>query len=280
MQHSGTGEAVTIPGWESDMFRYLRLYGYFLRFSFSKALQFRVDFFFRILMDIVFYLVNILFYDVIYSHTDLIGGWSREQMMVFVGGFLLIDALNMTVFADNLTNMSSFINRGDLDYYLIRPVSPLFFLSLRDFAASSFVNLLMASGILVAALLQYAAPLSPLSVVLFILLIFNGTWLRYLIRMLTVIPVFWLHSNRGLEMMFFHLIRFMERPDAIFTGAVRIILSTVLPFSLMVSFPARLLLDGFQITILLHIAVVTVLLTFAVLYFWKKGLRAYSSASS
>ena len=33
------------------MIRYLRLYGYFLRFSFSRAMEFRFDFFFRIFMD-------------------------------------------------------------------------------------------------------------------------------------------------------------------------------------------------------------------------------------
>ena len=38
------------------------------------------------------------------------------------------------------------INRGDLDYYLVRPVSTLFFVSFRDFAANSFVNLVIATG--------------------------------------------------------------------------------------------------------------------------------------
>ena len=262
------------------MLRYLRLFACFLRFSFSKAMQFRIDFFFRIGMDVIFYLVNILFYDVVFSHTDLIGGWSRDQMMVFVGGFLLIDALNMTLLADNLSHISFFVNSGDLDYYLIRPVSSLFFLSLREFAASSFVNLLMACGFLTYTLVRYGGPTPPPMVALFLLLILNGTYLRYLVRMLTIIPVFWLHSNRGLEMVFYHLVRFLERPDAIFTGWMRIILTTVLPFGLMVSFPARILFDGVQWNILLHLATVTVALSVAVYLFWRKGLRAYSSASS
>ncbi len=262
------------------MIRYLRLFVYFLRFSFSKALQFRIDFFFRIGMDIIFYLVNILFYDVVYRHTDLIGGWNREQMFVFIAAFLLIDALNMTLFADNLSNISFFVNRGDLDYYLIRPVSSLFFLSLREFAASSFVNLLMAIGILTAAIIRYSGPTPPLLIVFFILLLFNGVYLRYLVRMLTIIPAFWLHSNRGLQMAFYHLVRFLERPDTIFTGWLRVILTTVLPFGLMVSFPARILFGGVQWKLLLHITVVTVVLSGVVFLFWRRGLRAYSSASS
>ena len=65
----------------------------------------------------------------------------------------------MTVFANNMWWLPIAVNRGDLDYYLVRPVSSLFFLSLREFAANSFLNLLLATGILVWALARY--PASP-----------------------------------------------------------------------------------------------------------------------
>lgn len=262
------------------MKRYLRLVLYFLQFSFSKAMVFRLDFFFRIGMDIIYYAVNILFYRVIYTHTALIGGWSEEQMMIFVGAFLLIDAISMALFSNNLIKISYFINRGDLDYYLIRPVSSLFFLSVRDFAVDSFVNLIMAIGILAVALVRYNGQLSSGLVLLFIILLLIGTYLRYLVRLVTIIPVFWLQSNHGLEMMFFHCARLLERPDAIFSGWFRIVITTVLPFGLMASFPARILFDGFQWGIVLQLLGVTVVFNVFVLLFWHRGLRSYSSASS
>ena len=67
------------------MRRYARLYLCFLRFSFSRAMEFRVDFFFRIFMDAFFYFINIAFFKVVFLHTSLLGGWGEEQMMVFVG---------------------------------------------------------------------------------------------------------------------------------------------------------------------------------------------------
>lgn len=262
------------------MKRYLRLVLYFLQFSFSKAMVFRLDFFFRIGMDIIYYAVNILFYQVIYAHTALIGGWREEQMMIFVGAFLLIDAISMTLFSNNLANISTFVNRGDLDYYLIRPVSSLFFLSLRDFAVDSFINLMMAIGILTVALFRYSGPLSAGLVLLFIIMLFIGAYLRYLVRLVTIIPVFWLQSNSGLEMMFYHCARLLERPDTIYTGWFRVVLTTVLPFGLMASFPARILFDGFQWGIVLQLIGVTAVFNVAVLLFWHRGLRSYSSASS
>ncbi|MCB0385330.1 MAG: hypothetical protein KDD43_08040, partial [Bdellovibrionales bacterium] len=68
------------------MIRYLRLYMYFLRFSFSRAMEFRIDFFFRIFMDLIFYIVNILFFKVIFIHSDLLAGWTEPQVFIFVSG--------------------------------------------------------------------------------------------------------------------------------------------------------------------------------------------------
>ena len=262
------------------MMRYLRLFGYFVRFSFSKAMEFRLDFFFRVVMDIVFYLINILFFHVIFRHTGMLGGWTENQMMVFIAGFLIIDALSMTLFSNNLWLLSSFVNRGDLDYHLIRPCSSLFVVSLRDFAANSFMNLVLTFGILCWALLRYEGEITAAKLVVFLLLIANGTYLRYCVRMFCIIPVFWLHSGKGLEIVFFHMARFVERPDGIFTGPTRVVLTTVLPFCLMASFPARIFIEGFQWSVFLTIVNVTAAFTLGLGCFWKAGLRAYSSASS
>ncbi|TWW08286.1 hypothetical protein E3A20_25820 [Planctomyces bekefii] len=94
------------------MQRYLRLYAYFLQFSFSRAMEFRLDFFFRIVMDLVYYLVNIAFFKLLYLHTGTLAGWNERQAMVFVSIYLLVEAVHMTVFTDNLWNMGDFVYRG------------------------------------------------------------------------------------------------------------------------------------------------------------------------
>lgn len=262
------------------MWRYLRLYACFLRFSFSRAMEFRVDFGFRIVMDVFFYVVNIGFYKILYLHTSVLGGWREDQVMVFVGCFLLQDALSMTILANNLYTLPMSINRGDLDYHLVRPVSPLFMLTLRDFAANSFVNLLMALGLMGWFLAHYNGPVTLAGILLLALALLLGFVLRYLVHMVMIIPIFWWQRGHGLEMMFWHLTRFVERPDRIYTGFGRVLLTTVLPFALMASVPARFFLEPFDPRLLAH--GITVLLAFTILvaFFWRAGLRAYSSASS
>lgn len=262
------------------MIRYLRLYGHFVRFSLSKAMEFRFDFFFRVFMDFAYYGIQIAFYNVIFLQTTALGGWNRDQALVFMGGYLVVDGIAMTFFSNNLWWLPTAVNRGDLDYYLTRPVSSLFFLTLRDFAANSLINLVFALGILGWAVWRLPQVPGPGACVLFLGMIAGGALLHGLLHLLMLIPVFWIHSAGSLHGIFYSLARFMERPDGIFTGWTRRLLVTLFPFCLMASFPARAFLEGPRWGLLLHFAAVVAAMFLFVAWLWERGLRAYSSASS
>ena len=66
--------------------RYLRLYAHFMRFSFSRAMEFRLDFFFRIFMDTLWYAHHLVFFWVVYRHTSLLGGWTLVRETGQIGG--------------------------------------------------------------------------------------------------------------------------------------------------------------------------------------------------
>ncbi len=262
------------------MFRYLRLFLYFVRFSISKATEFRVDFTFRIFMDCLYYAVNIAFYKILLLHFPQIAGWKEPQVMIFVAGYLFVDALHMTLFSNNTWWLPVFVNRGDLDYYLVRPVSSLFFLSFRDFAANSFMNLIVSIGILLWAFLHYPETLSFTKSFIYFILLLNGTFLYYSVSLIFILSVFWTHSTTGLKNIFHSFTRIAERPDPIFRGWVRRVFTLVLPFCLMSSFPARFLFETLDWKILVHIVGVSLFFGGLVLFIWRLGLRSYSSASS
>ncbi|MBI2933157.1 MAG: ABC-2 family transporter protein [Planctomycetes bacterium] len=262
------------------MLRYARLYACFVRFSFSRAMEFRMDFFFRIGMDALWYFVNLAFFWVLYRHTASLGGWGYDQVLVFVGGVFFVDALHMTIFSNNLWWLPITINKGDLDYYLVRPVSSLFFLSLRDFAANSFVNLFMALGVLAWTLAHFPEPLGALPVTLYIAMLFLGLFLYYVLHMLFLIPSFWMHTGGGLREIFYALEPYATRPHGVFRGWVRRILVSLLPFALIMSFPAQALLEDLALPVLAHMAGATAAAFLLMLWLWRRGLRAYVSASS
>jgi len=262
------------------MTRYLRLYAYFLRFSFSRAMEFRFDFFFRIVMDAIFYAVNLTFFWLLYQQSDSLGGWDFDQTMIFAAGIFVGDAVHMTVFSNNTWWFPIFVNKGDLDYYLVRPVSSLFFLSVRDFAANSFLNLLLALAILLWAFLRYPGPLPAERLLLYGLMMGVGAFLNYVLQMIFLVPVFWTQSGTGLREIWFSLERYAGRPDAIYRGWLRRVLTSILPFALIVSFPTRILFGGAIAPLVLHMVGVTAVAFLVLLLLWRMGLKAYGSASS
>lgn len=262
------------------MWRYIRLYGFFLRFSFSKAMEFRFDFFFRIVMDCIWYVTHFAFFEVLYLHTPLFGGWEPEQMRMFLAAVFLSDALTMTVFANNMWMFPFLINKGDLDYYLVRPVSTLFFISLRDFAANSFVNLLITIGFMAWAISTYPGDLSVFQILLYLALIIVGSFIHYTTQLWFMIPVFWTHQGSGMRQVFWSLGQYMQKPDGIYHGWLRRFLLYVVPFAILASFPTRTLFTDNPWPYVLHMLIAAVVSFAIALALWLRGLRSYASASS
>jgi ABC-2 type transport system permease protein len=262
------------------MLRYLRLFAHFLRFSFSRAMQFRLDFFFRVFMDALWYGQYLAFFRILHDHVDQVGGWTRDETRLFAATLFVMDALQMTLFSNNLWHLPGSVNRGDLDYHLVRPVSTLFFVSLRDFAANSFLNLVIAVSILVWAFAAHPEPISLARVALFVALLPVAGLIHFCCQILFLLPVFWTHSGNGLRDLYWSLDTYVARPEGVFTGWVRRVLVSLLPLALVVSFPVRALFDPQPLLIALHMLVVATCAFAVLLFVWRRGLRAYASASS
>ncbi len=221
-----------------------------------------------------------MFFKILFLHTPSLGGFSENEILIFVGSYLIMDAIDMIFLSNNLWWLPTYIQKGELDYALIRPVSSRFLLSFRDIAANSAVNLLMAISILLIGVRESGYHFTLPSILLFFTLMGLGFNLLYKIRLITIIPMFWLHSNNGLNDIFYSLRKTMERPADIFSGAVKKILTSIIPFALIISYPVKVLLHGTNSFELLYFIGVVISFHFLALWLWEQGLKNYSSASS
>ena len=262
------------------MTRYLRLYLTFIRYEFSKATEFRLDFFFAIVMDACFYVMQILFFKILYQHTQYLGTWTEPQVLVFITGYLVVDAIQMATISYGLHMLPDHVNSGSFDYNLVRPVSSMFISIFKDFRVNSLVNLAMAIGLFCWALRTYPEPVSIGQILGYIALMMVGLVIFFSFRLLFILPVFWSHSGRGLEQLSYSCLQFMERPVTIFKGWVRIVLLTVIPMCVVTSIPARALFEGLTVQLVSHAVIVASAFLWLTLFVWNRALRAYSSASS
>lgn len=260
--------------------RLARLYGYFVRFQLSKALQFRYDFFFRIIMDIGYYVVILGFFKAVFVHTANLGPWNEDETIVFAASFLVCDALFMTLVAEAVYQLGYLVNSGGFDYYLTRPVSSFFFATLRNFSPNSLINFIITICILIWAFAQCDTPITTMGFIGYCFLMVMGFFVYYLMRAIAACAVFWTGSNEGAMNLFYSGFAFAERPHHLLQGWPRRILMTVIPFVAIASLPVTFLFDPTRVDIIWHMIGIIIYLTTLMVLVWRAGLNRYASASS
>lgn len=260
----------------------LKIYKAFIRFSFSKASEFRFDSLFRIFMDAAFYLQFYLLLHITFEITPVLGGWGREETMVFFAICLIVDALFMVFIDRNTDELPGLVVKGGFDYYLLRPIPTLFQTMLREISIPSMCNLLFACLYLCYTLNKSSLSLTSFDFAVVLGLIVNGFLLMGSLRLLFGLGVFWGMSERAFLPIHWGLAVMFEKPYTIYSGMIRAIALTILPFALIASLPTELLYASQErkFVLLFHIIGVSVAFYALMLLAWRVALRNYSSASS
>src|SRR3712207_1654876 len=100
--------------------RYLRLLLAFARFDLASEMAFRVNFLVKLLVEALWLMILVLFYQLIFGHTDKVAGWDREGYLFFLGCHYALAGLVETFFLSNCTGFADLVRSGDLDLYLLK----------------------------------------------------------------------------------------------------------------------------------------------------------------
>ena len=92
-----------------------------LYLRFHGLMVFRLDFFAPFFVDGSLFLVQILAFSAVYANVDTIEGWGKGEMILFIGTFSLLNAINMTVQFFGLNQIPWKVRSGELDLYLSKP---------------------------------------------------------------------------------------------------------------------------------------------------------------
>jgi len=263
------------------MTKNLRFILLLIKFKFTRMMAFRFSFWGAFFADGSLFLIQLLTFETIYSQVDSIGGWNRGQMIIFVGTFSIINALNMLIYFFGIVDLPGKIRRGDLDHYLTKPINPLLRLTFENVNVGSIPLVIMSilivcygvniSGIQVSFLLGlgYAA---------FVLLM---TLLWYDMELiLRTIPFLVISANGIMRLEDLMLELNFKVPCVLYKGVFKLIFYFLLPYGIMSTVPTQFIthsIDGRGVGV--SIFTVIVFTVFA-LWFWKFGLKHYQSVSS
>lgn len=247
----------------------------------ARTMAFRFSFFGAFFVDGSMFLIQILMFTSIYSQVDTIGGWERSQVLLFIGTFSLINALNMTLFFFGIISIPYKIKNGQLDLYLTKPVKTLFYLSFEEVNIGSFPLVLGSIGIIAYAVSSIAIQITLGKIVGYLFLVTLMLILYYDVMVIIRTIVFFVIQATSIERLEGELITLcMKVPGILFTGAFKVLFYLLLPYGIMATIPTQFFSGSLSPMGFFYAIFITIAFTGFTLAFWKLGLRNYKSASS
>jgi len=259
----------------------LKIIKLLIQYKWSRMMMFRADFFLAFFADSTLFLIQLLTFETIYSQIDSIGGWTRGQMIIFVGTFSMINALNMVIYFFGILDLPGKIRRGDLDHYLTKPVNPLLRLTFEEFNIGSLPLVIISILIIAYGVSVEGVEVSLLTGIGYAFFVLLMTLLWYDMELILRSVPFFVLSASGLLRIEEQLLEFnFKVPGILYKGAYKVIFYFLLPYGIMSTVPTQLITGTISGTGLFVSAITVIFFTALALRLWKFGLRHYKSASS
>jgi ABC-2 type transport system permease protein len=265
------------PTWR----RYAGIYAAFWRNALVREMGFKLNFVLWIIVELLWFALQLVFMAVIYSHTDRIASWTKWQVVFLVGTNHLIQQVFTGLFMNNLIKLSENIRTGMLDFLLLMPANTRFLISLRHVDFGAFVNAGSALAVMIYAAHQLQLQPTLPQLAAFAALLVVGLSVHYSVMYLLACISFWTIRAQGIVWGYYNLFQLARLPDEAFKGAFRAVFSFVIPVLLITNVPVKLLIEKLQspweIVWLLLLSTLMFVLSEM---FWRYSIRHYASASS
>lgn len=266
----------------ADFFRYCEVYRLMLRNSLIREMNFQANFILWMIVELLWFMGQIIFIEVIFSYVDRIGDWTKWEVVLLVGTHQIIGQLFQAFFYVNIANLPELVRTGKMDFMLLLPIDPQFAVSVKQFSLDSIVNALIGVGFVVFSLwkLQVVPTLSQ--ILLYGCAVGFGVAIHYAIMFFLASASFWLVRSQGLIYGYFSLMNIGRYPDVIFRGLFKFVFSWLIPIIIVANIPTRLLIKASETPLLslAQLALVAGIVLVLTRAFWTLAVSRYSSASS
>src|SRR5216117_3165345 len=245
--------------------RYLTIYAALWRNSVVREMGFKTNFLLWIVVEMLWFALQLSFFAVIYSHTDRIGTWSKWQVVMLLGASHFIQQIFSAIFLTNCTQLSELVRTGKLDFMMLLPVNTRFIISFRQVDLGGFVNAASAVAVMIYAGRQLHLSPGWEQIVSFVLLAAVGILIHYSLMFLLASVSFWTVRAQVIVWGYYNLFYIARLPDKAFRGLFKAFFTFALPMLLVSNVPVRLiahkLSSPFELLLLLVMAVICLLLS-------------------
>lgn len=220
----------------------------------------------------------LIFLILLQTRTRGIEGYTLWQIIFFYATFNLIDTLPQLLFREAY-RFRSYVVSGEFDFFLTKPISPLFRSLLGGSDILDLSMLLISAAFIIFAATNIGG-ITLFGVLAYLVLIINA----FIIAMsfhIIVIAVGVLTTEVDNTIMLYRDLTQMGRvPVDIYREPLNWIITFVIPVGIMMTFPAKALMGLLSLQIILVSFLISAIFLATSLAFWKFSLKNYSSIST
>jgi ABC-2 type transport system permease protein len=261
--------------------KYLVIYYLFLKNSLMLQMEYRFNFIGNLCMETGYLFVKLSYVVVVYRSGVKINGLSPDEILLFIGTFVMLTAAYAGLFMINNFRLRGKIKDGELDLLLTKPISLQFIATLRQADLTIFGVDAVAGLIMVAiAWKRLGIPVSLLTVGGYAGFVVISCLVSYSLFLLPQILSFWLMNTSAIAEITDAFWDFNNMPMDIYTPWIKQVGVFLLPIFVISNFPPMFVLNKMPPVYLAWSVLLPLILLLAVRLLWQQGLKGYSSASS
>ena len=261
------------------MKKHIHILKLFIQDNLAKEMEYRINFLFWILVEGIYVLLHIYIIDIMYKFTNSIFGWNKAEMLFLVGIFRVIEGVFHIIFHPNILKIPQRVNKGELDMYLTKPINPLFMISTR-YHSWDETSTVITGAVLVIYSLSILGLLNIYSILLSIVVCILGEVALFSLMLALASWSFFIERMTAIKSIWEVTSRAIRNPIEIYSRNRLILDILFIPFSLVATWPAQIVLGKISIWMLPLEMAFVVLLGYSAYRFWLYALGHYSSASS
>jgi ABC-2 type transport system permease protein len=266
------------------MLRHLRLLMTFAKFSLQGEMAFRGNYLIKIVVEVLWLCLMVLFYQILFKTTNDVAGWSKHEYFFFLGCFYALEGIMETLFLGNFGEFAEMVRSGNLDIVLLQPVDEQVVVSFRKFEWSTVPNVLFGTVMMGLSAWNLGISFEFARITSFAVGMVSAFAIAYSFMLMLASTSVWLVRNQSLYEIWWLFTSLMRYPKEIFNTAwaapVGWFFSFIVPVLLAVNVPASSMVKALEpVNVVYACGSATVLLIVS-RWVFRRALRSYRSASS
>jgi ABC-2 type transport system permease protein len=260
--------------------QYLRVYRAAAATSLAREMEYRGNFVLLGLSNLAWMCLLLAVVLILFGNVRAIAGWNLDQMLVLTGTYQLVTGVTFLLFETNMGKLSEQVNKGELDYVLLKPIDAQFLVSTRFLNVAQLPPTVAALVTLGVGWARLGLRPGPLELLTFLVLLICAVVASYALWFTSVTLTLWTGRIENIQFLVMPVMEMARVPADVFRGLFYAVFTFAIPIALAATLPSKALLGLLDPWMALYAILLAALLLWVSHRFWRYSLSKYTSASS